>query len=734
MSVLEYLLSPPPPVADNSLALDRDIQGMVAEVTTCLQDLHETIEIWNGINLHQIQSDFPDNVILLTENREEYLQKRKSLISLIRNVTTNALSEGTSLTIPEIQQQCRIMIDQFKSDFDNLSTMCKRTEGLYLELYKTLREVPDPIVALSNSSKTNHRVLTALQENEILLKKFHHEFVLKDNQIKELLQQQEHLRQELAIAGNPSSSSQEILQAEFIEMKSQLEKEFQRHEEVLRHSFEKKFSEVISNSERALREKDDEIEQLNDLLTSLRHSVSQLQEEHALYLFESEKRQEVEMKFQILTRKFSEISETKESIQSEMSVLENKYNILEKHSNEMKQRSHEQVRDCEADLRRVTEEKKDLEELLRRYPPIDFETLLNQLGLNYDEDLLPGKPLSHENQEKDSSSRRSQSQSSWSHGQIKLYLQSVIRKYQHVISELQTENMSLTTQFHQCEEENQTMKEQIDSNHETILKLERDLSDAYSSIEVSKALLKCHSMMSGPNHRQQSHEATLFNESEMGGGGEGIVELGSGPEASGTGTNNTILKGILNQRDRMMKLAREKENEVNSLQNQLKSHDSTLSQLRQDNLRLYQRIRSLRLTHPPPPGSVGSVNTNSCSERFDEEEGGGGVTLIGDAEETESKYRSLYEGNLDLSQLLFEHDRQVLFAQLHEGERYLMAFLRFILQDSFRRHCYLVYMTVVHLILLYYLLLLLTPVIDSDLLTDTPLSAVVDRSSGDFVT
>jgi hypothetical protein len=31
------------------------------------------------------------------------------------------------------------------------------------------------------------------------------------------------------------------------------------------------------------------------------------------------------------------------------------------------------------------------------------------------------------------------------------------------------------------------------------------------------------------------------------------------------------------------------------------------------------------------PGSVESVNTNSCSERFDEEEGGWGGTLIGDA-------------------------------------------------------------------------------------------------------
>jgi myosin heavy subunit len=705
MSVLNFLLSSSS-VAEADLALDKNVQELVSEVTICLQDLHETIEIWREINLNRIQSDFPDNVILLTENREEYLKKRKLLISLIRNFTTSVLTDDTSLTIPEIQEQCRILVDQFKADFDNLSSMCKKTEGFYLELYKALREAPDPVMALSNSSMASHRVMTTLQEKQDLIQKYKAELIHKDNQIKELLEQQQEQSSRLS-ASSSSDSSHDRHQSELIEMKAVLENEYQRREQLLRSSFEQKYSQIISQSEKVIQEKDYENEQLNELLTSLRNSVSQLQEEHELYLLESDKRHEVENKLHLLARKFSEISDENESLQSEMKVLEKKYQTLDKKLTETLESSEETVREYEENLRTLSEEKRGFEEQLRRFPPIDFDDLLNKLGLSYDQDLVPDMGLPSLDQRNSINLTESTPTPRWSHQHIISYLQNVIRRYQQVVSESQTDKSLFMSQLTQCEEENQTMREQIDSNHETILKLERDLTDAYSSIEVGKALLKCHSMMSGTSHRHPSNEVGDSLDIES-------------AESGGSGPNSTIIKGILNQRDRMMKLARDKEGEVTSLQSQINSLSLSNSQLKQENLQLYQRIRSLRTSISTP--------LSHSSGRNDEEEGAEG-------EDIESKYRSLYEASLDLSQiLLFDHDRQVLHAQLTDSERCLISFFRFIVHDSFRRLSYLGYMLLVHLMLLHYLFLILTPEVDSDSTSTMslmePPPALADATSG----
>lgn len=273
------------------------------------------------------------------------------------------------------------------------------------------------------------------------------------------------------------------------------------------------------------------------------------------------------------------------------------------------------------------------------------------------------------------------------------------------------------------------MKDQINQSNETILKLERDLSDAYSSIEAGKALLKCHSIVNEKKNRTSA-------------GGAGSMDISTGPAATApavdvtgrssnsSNSNSTILQGLLSQRDRMMKLAREKENEVNSLQIQMKDLQKSLAQLQRENPSLYQRIRTVRIERVTSP----MVTTTSSSSALatqshhrnrsedtrvnsrvgdghhrDEHEPGDG------GDDIEQKYRTLYESNLDHQLLLHDHDKQILLSQLNPMERSFLSLIQFLIQDSFRRHSAILCLLLMSLVVLHDLaMIIVLPQMDGE--------------------
>jgi hypothetical protein len=701
-SVLDYILSKDSSSPSNLIGIGPhpNYEEICTELINLQTLIRDTITIWRKINITHLQNQFHENVIEITEKREEYLKKRKLLASSLRKFTQEALHENTSLSIAEIQQECTQIIEKFKSDFDFLSSMCKQSERFYLDLYKILREATDPVIALSDSSVLSYQVVTTLQTTEDLLKKLTLELSKKDKELSELRQQQQ---QQISSTSSSSSSNrlnqmsdekhyQEKLQLELVEIKSNYENEFKKREQLLRDSLEKKYYELISESDQVIARKEFENQQLNDSLSELKQFAMQSQEEHELYLLEAEKRQRIETKLQTLTVEISKVIEEKEALSSQLELLESELQSFQKVSKEEKLAMEFQIQSTEEDLQRVRQEKIELEEQLTRCPPIDFKNLMETLGLVDDQQSPLAAPQEN-----------SENIPSWP--MIEKYLQGVIRKYQHLISEFQNEKKEFEIQERQLEEENGIMREQIDKSNEAILKLERDLSDAYSSIEAGKALLKCHTIINEKNRTMSAGGL------ESGGSDTSASGSGSGGGVPGS-TNNTILQGLLSQRDRMMKLAREKETEVNSLQIQMKDLQKNLNQLQQENLQLYQRIRTVRIGQqqqqqriipaPLPFSSSSSSSSGTASgsqggSRNEEKRDPGND----DGDDIERKYQSQYESQLDLSHhLLYEYDKQTLFSQLNPAEKSFISLIQFLIQDSFRRHSSMLCLLLVALVLL----------------------------------
>jgi len=92
---------------------------------------------------------------------------------------SNNVSKATqSATMENLSKECRTIVNLFKSEIDELTRRCKYADTLYLDLSKSLVELPDPTELLSNSeshlnsqkSQIDH-LLSGMKEMQVEMEK-----------------------------------------------------------------------------------------------------------------------------------------------------------------------------------------------------------------------------------------------------------------------------------------------------------------------------------------------------------------------------------------------------------------------------------------------------------------------------------------------------------------------------------------------------------------------------------
>jgi hypothetical protein len=240
------------------------------------------------------------------------------------------------------------------------------------------------------------------------------------------------------------------------------------------------------------------------------------------------------------------------------------------------------------------------------------------------------------------------------------------------------------------------------------------------------------------NEEVEEDEEEEEEDLERGSGGKGIAAavLTADPEQSSTSTSDRMMQAVQAQRDRFMKVAREKETEATGLKNQLERVQSEQMQLKNDNLELYQRLRLLRAQSRNVAGGAGiggdieggggfSSSSSGARSRYrkDNKGGGGGDGFpvagsdatgfygeenIGDDDAVDKKYMRMYEDKIDPFKLE-ELDRQSVLSRMNIFERGLASITRFSLQDQWARHALMFYLLLVHCFALGYVMQVLNP-------------------------
>lgn len=221
----------------------------------------------------------------------------------------------------------------------------------------------------------------------------------------------------------------------------------------------------------------------------------------------------------------------------------------------------------------------------------------------------------------------------------------------------------------------------------------------------------------------------LMDDVEKGSGGLGMAQAVLGTESSG----DRFLSAVQSQRDRYMKQAKDRENELIALKSHCDRIQEEQSVLRAENLELYRRLRTLRVTSRVGGGGGGNggysvsggVGVGGAMDD-DVDNGMGGTpskprmrkdvrssrdeALVGynSMDALDAKYNKMYEEHIDPFRME-ELDRQSVISKMNVMERSLVVIIRLLLQDQWARHALIVYLVLVHFFAIGYVFQVLNP-------------------------
>ncbi|CAM9628987.1 unnamed protein product [Pylaiella littoralis] len=270
---------------------------------------------------------------------------------------------------------------------------------------------------------------------------------------------------------------------------------------------------------------------------------------------------------------------------------------------------------------------------------------------------------------------------------VDAWLISYNRRLKNELERLRERTRQAEDRLERVEKERVADGAELADRRQDVKRLEQDLVDAHQVVEAGKTMLRA--FQSGPVAKQfgklvgrgavaggvvaqgSLEDDLLGGGVEDGGGEEGV----SGPE--GFSAADRLLGAVKRQRERFRKEALRREREASIAKGNAEQLTRDNQDLRRENMHLYKKIRHVL-------GFYGG-------------KGGGLEGAGGDGEqETESKYREVYEADLDPFKEFDSQEKETRRGQMGFLERWLFWASGNALRNRFRRHLLLVYLLVLH--------------------------------------
>ncbi|KAJ8342855.1 hypothetical protein SKAU_G00327830 [Synaphobranchus kaupii] len=137
-------------------------------------------QYWKRFDLQQLQRELDATATVLANRQDESEQSRKKLIDQSREFKKN--------TPEDLRKQVAPLLKGFQAEIDALSKRSKESEAAFLNVYKRLIDVPDPVPALEVGQQLQvkvqrmHDVETENQKLRETLEEYNKEFAEVKNQ------------------------------------------------------------------------------------------------------------------------------------------------------------------------------------------------------------------------------------------------------------------------------------------------------------------------------------------------------------------------------------------------------------------------------------------------------------------------------------------------------------------------------------------------------------------------
>uniref|UniRef100_A0A8C5XMU1 Protein CASP n=1 Tax=Microcebus murinus TaxID=30608 RepID=A0A8C5XMU1_MICMU len=593
-------------------------------------------QYWKRFDLQQLQRELDATATVLANRQDESEQSRKRLIEQSREFKKNT---------PEI---------------DALSKRSKEAEAAFLNVYKRLIDVPDPVPALDLGQQLQlkvqrlHDIETENQKLRETLEEYNKEFAEVKNQEVTIKALKEKIREYEQTLKNQAETialeKEQKLQNDFAEKERKLQEtqmsttskleEAEHKVQTLQTALEKTRTELFDLKTKYDEETTAKADEIEMIMTDLeranqRAEVAQREAEtlreqlssanHSLQLASQiQKAPDVEQAIEVLTRSSLEVELAAK--EREIAQLVEDVQRLQASLTKLRENSASQISQLEQQLSAKNSTLKQLEEKLKGQA--DYEEVKKELNILKSMEFAPSEGAGTQDAAKP----------------LEVLLLEKNRSLQSENAALRISNSDLSGR---CAELQVHVTEAVATaaeQRELIARLEQDLSTIQSIQRPDAEGAAEHGLEKIP---EPIKEATaLFY-------GPAAPASGALPE----GQVDSLLSIISSQRERFRARNQELEAENRLAQHTLQALQSELDSLRADNIKLFEKIKFLQSY----PGR------------------GGG------SDDTELRYSSQYEERLDPFSSFSKRERQRKYLSLSPWDKATLSMGRLVLSNKMAR-------------------------------------------------
>ncbi|XP_028321513.1 cut-like homeobox 1b isoform X7 [Gouania willdenowi] len=605
-------------------------------------------QYWKRFDLQQLQKELDATATLLASRQDESEQSRKKLIDLSREFKKN--------TAEDLRKQVAPLLKSFQGEIDALGKRSKEAEAAFLNVYKKIIDVPDPVPVLELAQQLQlklqrmHDIETENTKLRETLEDYNKEFAEVKNQevtiknlkdkIREYEQsfknQAENLAQEKQLQlHNDYAEKERKLQESQDSMSSRLE-EAEHKAQSLQTALETTQAELFDLKTKYDEESSAKADEIEMVMTDLeranqRAETAQREAEslrEQLSLSAQSQQPGSPAKANSDTEQPAEAS-LHSSLEAELRAKEREtaqlvedVQRLQASLTKLRETTNSQITQLEQQLSSKTATLKELEEKLEKQA--DYEEVKKELS------ILKTMEFGS------SDSAQDQSKS------LEILLLERNRSLQSESAALRIANSELSGRYSELQVEFSAAVRTSAEQKELILKLEHDLSTIQAMSSLSRPDADGSEVLNIPDPIK---EATAM-----------FSGVGPHPELP-QGQMDSLLSIISSQRERFRSRNHELEAENRSMQQTMQALQAELDSLRADNIKLYEKIKFLQ--------SYGGA--------------------AGGSDDTVMRYSSQYEERLDPFASFSKKERQRRYLSLSPWDKATLSLGRMILSNKTAR-------------------------------------------------
>ncbi|XP_023371477.1 protein CASP isoform X4 [Otolemur garnettii] len=600
----------------------------------------------------KLKRELDATATVLANRQDESEQSRKRLIEQSREFKKN--------TPEDLRKQVAPLLKSFQGEIDALSKRSKEAEAAFLNVYKRLIDVPDPVPALDLGQQLQlkvqrlHDIETENQKLRETLEEYNKEFAEVKNQEVTIKALKEKIREYEQTLKNQAETialeKEQKLQNDFAEKERKLQEtqmsttskleEAEHKVQTLQTALEKTRTELFDLKTKYDEETTAKADEIEMIMTDLeranqRAEVAQREAEtlreqlssanHSLQLASQiQKAPDVEQAIEVLTRSSLEVELAAK--EREIAQLVEDVQRLQASLTKLRENSASQISQLEQQLSAKNSTLKQLEEKLKGQA--DYEEVKKELNILKSMEFVPSEGAGTQDAAKP----------------LEVLLLEKNRSLQSENAALRISNSDLSGR---CAELQVHVTEAVATaveQRELIARLEQDLSTIQSIQRPDAEGAAEHSLEKIP---EPIKEATA---------------LFYGPTATASSTLpegqvDSLLSIISSQRERFRARNQELEAENRLAQHTLQALQSELDSLRADNIKLFEKIKFLQSY----PGRGSS------------------------SDDTELRYSSQYEERLDPFSSFSKRERQRKYLSLSPWDKATLSMGRLVLSNKMAR-------------------------------------------------